>query len=124
MTRQAKSTPIYKVSRRNFLKTGSVGLSGLVLGFHVSCSSPFGSEIAGDPFSPNVYLNIRPDGIVEIIAHRSEMGQGVRTSIPMILADELEADWQNVQIFYSPFVKKMRHLSPNPHPAKECPPQY
>ncbi len=98
MTRAKAIAPIYRVTRRDFLKTGTMGVSGLVLGFHVSCSSPFGEEVKGDPFVPNVYLNIRPDGIVEIIAHRSEMGQGVRTSLPMILADELEADWQKVQI--------------------------
>ena len=97
MTRQKGSKSIYKVNRRDFLKTGSVGISGLVLGFHVGCSSPL-PPVATGPFSPNVYLNIRPDGIVEIIAHRSEMGQGVRTSVPMILADELEADWQTIEI--------------------------
>ena len=48
--------------------------------------------------SPNVFVSIDKTGTVTIVAHRSEMGQGVRTSVPMILADELEADWSRVKI--------------------------
>src|SRR5256885_14380901 len=49
----------------------------------------------GPPLSPNLFVSIDTAGTVTIIAHRSEMGQGVRTSVPMILADELEADWRD-----------------------------
>ena len=47
---------------------------------------------------PGVYLGIQPDGTVLIVAHRSEMGTGIRTSLPMIAADELDADWKRVKI--------------------------
>ena len=53
---------------------------------------------SGDAFSPNAYLRITPDNKVTIVVARSEMGQGVRTSLPMILAEELEADWKQIQI--------------------------
>src|SRR3546814_141101 len=48
--------------------------------------------------APNVFVAIAPDGLVTIHAHRSEMGQGIRTSLPQILADELEADWTRVEV--------------------------
>ena len=49
-------------------------------------------------WQPSVYLGIEPDGAVKIVAHRSEMGTGCRTGLPMIVADELEADWKRVTI--------------------------
>src|SRR5207247_9294837 len=52
----------------------------------------------GPTLNPNLFVSIDTTGAVTIIAHRSEMGQGVRTSVPMILADELEADWSRVKI--------------------------
>jgi isoquinoline 1-oxidoreductase beta subunit len=90
---------ITKIDRRNFLKTTSVGASGLILGFHVSCSKPVPEP--RDPqyfFEPNVYLSINDLGDVTIVAHRSEMGTGIRTSLPTVLADELEADWKRVKL--------------------------
>ena len=51
-----------------------------------------------DTFAPNAYLKITPDGKITIVVARSEMGQGVRTSLPMILAEELEADWKQITI--------------------------
>ncbi|MBY0503859.1 MAG: molybdopterin-dependent oxidoreductase [Bryobacteraceae bacterium] len=50
------------------------------------------------PWMPNVFVAIAPTGLVSIIAHRSEMGTGIRTALPMVLADELEADWKRVKI--------------------------
>ena len=49
-------------------------------------------------FAPNAYLHIAPDGKVTVVVARSEMGQGVRTALPMILADELDADWSDISI--------------------------
>ena len=50
------------------------------------------------PFHPNLFVGIESDGTVRIVAHRSEMGTGIRTSLPMVLADELEADWSKVKV--------------------------
>ena len=47
---------------------------------------------------PSVYVGIEPSGTVIIVAHRSEMGTGIRTALPMVAADELEADWERVRI--------------------------
>jgi isoquinoline 1-oxidoreductase subunit beta len=81
-------------SRRDFLTVGAAAGAGLVIGFYL----PHGSGGAKDVFAPNAYLKIAPDGKITIVVARSEMGQGVQTSLPMILAEELEADWKQVAI--------------------------
>ena len=83
------------LSRREFVTAGVAAGAGLVIGFYV----PHGtSSSSKDFFSPNAYLRITPDNKVTIVVARSEMGQGVRTALPMILAEELEADWQQIEI--------------------------
>ncbi len=51
-----------------------------------------------DPWEPHVYVRVGEDGIVTIVCHRSEMGQGIRTTMPMIIADEMEADWSKCRV--------------------------
>src|ERR1700751_1953459 len=83
------------VSRRDFIVAGAAAGAGLGIGVYL----PHGRKRqAGDAFSTNAYLNITPDNKVPVGVARSEMGQGVRTSLPMILAEELEADWKQIQI--------------------------
>ncbi|MBS1544414.1 MAG: xanthine dehydrogenase family protein molybdopterin-binding subunit [Bacteroidetes bacterium] len=91
---------IYKVSRRDFIKTTSVSVTGLLIGVSLSCTDNK-KNLTGDPqskFEPNVFISISGTGDVTLIAHRSEMGTGIRTSLPLIIADELEADWNKVKI--------------------------
>ena len=59
---------------------------------------PPGSSAANAAWNPSVYLGIEPDGTVIIVAHRSEMGTGIRTGLPIVVADELDADWARVKI--------------------------
>ena len=83
------------VSRRRFL--GQIFSTGaLVIGSPFALTSAFGQ--GGKTWQPSVYLGIEANGDVKIVAHRSEMGTGVRTCLPMIVADELEADWKRVTI--------------------------
>jgi len=82
------------LSRREFIAAGVAAGAGLVIGFYL----PHGSNGGGEEFSPNAYLKITPENKVIVVVARSEMGQGVRTSLPMILAEELEADWKQIQI--------------------------
>jgi len=103
---------IENVSRRTFLKGAAALGGGFALGLildplkpHPFYGSFIGSAEAAEgvappagTLSPNIFVSIDNTGTVTIIAHRSEMGQGVRTSLPMILADELEADWSRVKI--------------------------
>ncbi len=82
------------ISRREFISSGVAAGAGLVIGFYL----PHGSGSHTKSFSPNAYLRIAPDNKVTIVVARSEMGQGVRTALPMILAEELEADWKQIEI--------------------------
>src|SRR5438132_1072333 len=81
------------ISRREFVRAGIGAAAGLVIGFYL----PHKAESQKDSFSPNAYLTITPEGKITIVVARSEMGQGVRTSLPMILAEELEADWKQIE---------------------------
>ncbi|HXX00542.1 MAG TPA: molybdopterin cofactor-binding domain-containing protein, partial [Candidatus Acidoferrales bacterium] len=81
------------LSRREFVAAGVAAGAGLVIGFYL----PHGRS-ENELFSPNAYLRITPDNKVTIVVARSEMGQGVRTALPMILAEELEADWKQINI--------------------------
>ena len=83
------------VSRRNFLG-GVFSAGALVLG--VLPRDAMAGENSDATWQPNVYLGLEPDGRVIVVAHRSEMGTGIRTSLPMVVADELEADWKRVKI--------------------------
>lgn len=87
---------IKKIDRRTFLKATGITTTGLVLGLQWACSPT--TATSNVSFSPNVYLTINPDGSVTIVAHRQEMGTGIRTGLPMIVADELEADWKKISL--------------------------
>ncbi len=82
------------VSRRAFLRAGALAGSALVIG----CRLPGGRGSSAAKFAPNAWLSIDGAGQVTIWVGKSEMGQGVRTSLPMIVAEELEADWASVRI--------------------------
>ncbi len=90
------------VDRREFLKTSAVAGAGLVIGFYL----PARGEAATTGFQPNAWLQIAPDDKVTVWVAKSEMGQGVRTSLPQIVAEELEADWSKIRIEPALFDKK------------------
>src|SRR5581483_9278046 len=86
------------VSRRGFLE-GIFSAGALVLGAQILPENALADGTPGAAaWQPTVYLGIEPDGRVIITAHRSEMGTGIRTALPMVLADELDVDWKNVKI--------------------------
>lgn len=94
---------LFNVSRRSFLRNLGIGTGSLVLGLQLPAVSAVPMKWADKPaadnvFSPSVYLKIAKDNTVTVIVHRSEMGQGIRTSLPMIVADELEVDWNNIAV--------------------------
>jgi CO/xanthine dehydrogenase Mo-binding subunit len=82
------------LSRRDFLTAGAAAGAGLVIGFYL----PHHGSDNGEMFAPNAYLEIVPNRKITVVLARSEMGQGVSTSLPMILAEELEADWKQITI--------------------------
>lgn len=92
------------LNRREWLSLLSAG--GLVLGLsatgelHAAEAAKFGGDAmpGGLVDNPLVFVSVDPDGTVRIVCHRSEMGQGVRTSVPMVVADEMEAEWSRVRV--------------------------
>ena len=95
------------VSRRSFLEIlGLAGTFTLMAPLAAGAYEPYptGGESMprGLVWDPKVFVSIAPDGTVTITAHRSEMGTGVRTSLPMVLADEMGADWAKVKIVQAP----------------------
>src|SRR5271169_3043523 len=102
-------TTIENVSRRGFLQ-GLLATSGLVVAAEflpargaLAAYATGAAKMAGGVVSdPHVFVSIDPSGLVTIVAHRAEMGTGSRTSLPMAVADELEADWSRVHVVQSP----------------------
>jgi isoquinoline 1-oxidoreductase subunit beta len=100
-----------KMSRRQFIRTGAVVGGGLVLACHI----PFGRrsvQAAGaGVFAPNAFLRVGTDGSVTVIVNKSEMGQGVYTSLPMLVAEELCCDWKSVRVQAAPVAPEYNHAT-------------
>ena len=88
---------ILNVSRRDALKLGAGGFA-LAMTMAPGLRRTAAAATGDAALAPNVFVSIAKDGTVTIMAHRSEMGQGIRTGLPMIVADELEADWSRVKV--------------------------
>jgi isoquinoline 1-oxidoreductase beta subunit len=102
----ALDTPL---DRRSFLRLSALAGGGLVLGFYLKSAPRAGAEdvvkaqnLVDGAFSPNAYVRIAPDGTVTIYSSRPEIGQGIRTSLPMIVAEELDVDWKSVRVVTAP----------------------
>lgn len=93
------------VSRRNFLRVSMIAGGGMLVGF-----STLGNEAEQDadetPFSPNAYIKISPDGTITMMSPNPEIGQGVKTSLVMLIAEEMNVDWQKIQIEIAPLDAK------------------
>src|SRR6202041_680230 len=96
---KAPTSKARTVSRRDFLKSGVATSANLVIGFYWgNTASAFAGAEGERDFEPNAYIEIHSNGDIRLIAARSEMGQGVRTSMTMILAEELDADWLKIKV--------------------------
>ena len=106
-----------QITRRDFLKASFTTGGALLIGAFLDACAPVveteaptaapiatqtSTPVPEPPFQPNLFIRIDTDGSVTLTVHRSEMGQGVRTALAMILADELEADWTKVRVVQSP----------------------
>lgn len=88
---------IQNLSRRRFIQGfGAVG-SSFLLGVQLP-GSAMAQAMPETAFEPDVFISIANDGLVSIISHRSEMGQGIRSTLPLLVADEMEADWDRVKV--------------------------
>src|SRR5215471_14876677 len=94
-------------SRRDFIRAGAILGGGLLLGIRLperrrltttGAVPADQAEAAAEQFAPNAWIRIDPSGAITIIVDRSEMGQGVDTALPMLIAEELDADWSSIRV--------------------------
>ncbi len=94
---------VINLTRREFLKVSAAVGGGLLIGFYLPGRSKAGIvEAAEQEFAPNAFLRIAPDNTVTVIVKHLEMGQGVYTGLPTIVADELDADWNLIRVESAP----------------------
>jgi len=97
------------ISRREFFKISLAG-AGLAIGFtHSGCAEQDALQDGANVFSPSIYLKITADNQVTIVVTEAEMGQGVWTSLPMLVAEELDIDWNTVRVEQAPLLPELRN---------------
>lgn len=100
-------------TRRDFLKTSAIASGGLVIAFTVPGAKRLamaGVAPAG-PFAPNAFLRIGTDDTITVLLAHSEMGQGIWTSLPMLIAEELECDWSKIRVEHAPAAPAYSHTA-------------
>ena len=98
------------IARREFLKFSVAASGGLLVGFYFPGSNALASaQESAQAFMPNAFVRIGTDERITVIVNHSEMGQGVYTSLPMLLAEELDADWSKVGFESAPVDPKYNH---------------
>jgi isoquinoline 1-oxidoreductase subunit beta len=99
----AEAKPVRAIGRRSFLRVSAIAGGGLLLSAYIDpvegalALTPQGAP-AAPALNPNAFIRISPEGIVTITAKNPEVGQGIRTMLPMLIAEELDADWKDVRI--------------------------
>ncbi len=95
--------PVPSLSRRDFIRVAALTGGGMIVGYALSGSAlaqTTASAATTQTFAPNPFITITPDGVVTLVAKNPELGQGVKTALPMILAEELGAEFSKVKIEY------------------------
>src|SRR5437868_6686220 len=97
------------VSRRHFLRASALVGGGVLIASYLeplagaaALASPEGVAGGAADFVPNAFIRIAPTGIVTIVAKNPEVGQGIKTMLPMLIAEELDVDWKNVRVEQAP----------------------
>jgi isoquinoline 1-oxidoreductase beta subunit len=96
------SRDVVRLPRRHFLKVSAAVTGGLVLELSLPGTGIFAAEGSAPPFAPNAFIRIGRDGSVTLVMHKVEMGQGTYTSMPMLIAEELEVDLAQVRLEHAP----------------------
>jgi isoquinoline 1-oxidoreductase beta subunit len=103
----------HTLSRRAFLKSTALASGGLVVAFCLPTGlrRAFAQAPKMAAIPPNAFVHIAPDNTVTILLKHSEMGQGVWTSLPMVLAEELDCDWNKVRVEHAPAAPAYAHTA-------------
>ncbi len=96
---------IPSVSRRNFLRVSMIAGGGMLVGFSALSHSET-ADVEATSFSPNAYIKISPDGKITLMSPNPEIGQGVKTSLVMLIAEEMNVDWQTIEVEIAPLDAK------------------
>ncbi len=102
------------VNRRHFLKASAILGGGLLISFTIPQSKRLASFLptgTKDGFSPNAFLKIGADNSVTVILSHAEMGQGIWTTLPMLIAEELDANWKDIKVEHCPVDKAYNHTA-------------
>ena len=98
------------MQRRDFLKFSVAASGGLLIGFYLpGVGKRASAQESAKAFMPNAFVRIGTDERVSVIVNHSEMGQGVYTALPMLVAEELEADWSKVRVEAAPVDPAYNH---------------
>ncbi len=114
MKTQIENITAQDPARRKFLKDSAALMGGLVIGFYLPMKG--GRAYAADAppkptYPPNAFIRIAPDDSITIVINKSEMGQGVYTSLAMLIAEELEADWSRISVESAPVAAVYNHTA-------------
>ena len=104
--------PPKPLGRREFLKTTAAATGGLCIAAYVpelAAGAREQAPVGAAVFAPNAFVRIAPDDTVTVIANHSEMGQGIYTSLAMLLNEELEADWTKIKVEAAPVDAAYNH---------------
>jgi isoquinoline 1-oxidoreductase beta subunit len=108
-----RPSPAPDLSRRAFLQQSALVTGGLVIAFSVPTGGQLaraqGAGPANAPLSPNAFLRIGADDTLTVLLAHSEMGQGIWTTLPMLVAEELDADWSRIRVEHAPAGDAYRH---------------
>src|SRR5580692_10556650 len=96
--------PNVDIDRRSFLKVTALGAGGVLIGLQMEPEAKAqGRGAPAAPPDPHTYIKVAPDGTVTIMAKNPEVGQGIKTMLPMLIAEELDVDWKSVKIEQTDF---------------------
>src|SRR5918996_1502687 len=101
-------------TRREFLKTGALVTGGLVIAFVAPGARRFAwaqPDATRAPFAPNAFLRVGSDDSVTVLLAHSEMGQGIWTALPMLVAEELDADWSTIKVEHADAAPAYAHTA-------------
>ena len=93
------------MNRRSFLKVSALGAGGVFIGLQTAKGQGRGAPAV--PPDPHAYIKVAADGTVTIMAKNPEVGQGIKTMLPMLIAEELDVDWKSVKIEQADFDDKI-----------------
>jgi isoquinoline 1-oxidoreductase subunit beta len=96
-------------NRRDFLKSAAILGGGLIIPFNILNAGKRRHAADASVFAPNAFLNIKPDNSIEIVLAHVEMGQGIWTTLPMLIAEELDCNWKDIAVTHSPASPAYNH---------------